>query len=86
MMKLITFRPHFTSLDMPFFWGALKTLYPKKRGPLPTNGTVLNLPMEKFGNCHNVFSELPAGSSGAPVGAGNSNNVTVTLSQSMARP
>jgi hypothetical protein len=85
-MNLTTFRPPFTSLDMPLFWRTLKTLYPEKRRPLPTNGIVLNLPMEKLGNCHNVFSELPAGSSGAPAGAGNSNNVTVTLSQSMARP
>jgi hypothetical protein len=76
----------FTSLDMPFFWGALKSLYPEKLRLLPTNGIVLNLPMEKLGNCHNVISELPAGSSGAPVGHGNGNNVTVRLSQSMARP
>jgi hypothetical protein len=85
-MTLPVFERAFTSLDMPFFWGALKSLYPEKLRPLPTNGIVLNLPMEKLGNCHNVISELPAGSSGAPAGQGNGRNVTVRLSQSMARP
>jgi hypothetical protein len=79
-MTLPTFEYIFTSLDIPFFWGALKSLYPEKLRLLPTNGIVLNLPMEKLGNCHNVISELPAGSSGAPAGVGNGSNVTVKLS------
>jgi hypothetical protein len=80
-MTLPVFQHPFTSLDMSFFRGALKTLYPEKLRLLPTNGIVLNLPMEKFGNCHNVVSELPVGSSGAPAGVGNGSNVTVRLSQ-----
>jgi hypothetical protein len=79
-MTLPAFEYIFTSLDIPFFWGALKSLYPEKLRLLPTNGIVLNLPMEKLGNCHNVISELPAGSSGAPAGVGNGSNVTVKLS------
>ena len=80
-MTLPVFEHPFTSLDIPFFWRALESLYPEKLSLLPTNGIVLNLPMEKLGNCHNVISELPAGSSGAPAGVGNGSNVTVRLSQ-----
>jgi hypothetical protein len=69
-MTLPGFSSPFTSLDMPFFWRSPKLPYPEKLMPLPTNGIVLNLPMEKFGNCHNVFSEIPAGSMGAPAGGG----------------
>ena len=80
-MTLPVFERAFTSLDMPFFWRALKSLYPEQLRLSPTNGIVLNLPMEKLGNCHNVISELPAGSSGAPAGARNGSDITVRLSQ-----
>jgi hypothetical protein len=80
-MTLPGFRSPFTSLDMPFFWRPQKPLYPEKLMPLPTIGIVLNLPMEKFGNCHNVFSEMTAGSMGAPAGGGNGASVAVGRSK-----
>jgi hypothetical protein len=80
-MTLPVFEHPFTSLDIPFFWGAAKPLYLEKLRLLPTNGIVLNLPMEKLGNCPNVILELPAGSSGALAGVWNGSNVTVRLSQ-----
>ena len=81
MMTLPVVDSPFTSLDMPFFWGPGKSFYLEQLMPLPTIGIVLNLPMEKLGNCHNVFSEIPAGSKGASAGGGIGNNVAAGLTK-----
>jgi hypothetical protein len=85
-MALPGFSSPCTSLDIPFFWRFSKSPYPEKLMPLPTIGIVLILPMEKLGNCHNVFSQMPARSKGESTGRKSRNNITSGLSQYMARP